>query len=218
MLKFLIKLSTTILLLTPLTLSAAPVLYTFSTFDLEWTEPVNPFVGSFPNISGSFRYDAEATFLGFIDDRFQYENVVTDFNATVEANSIFLSSFNARLRDEDINDFNNILFDPNVGASFSGFTVGDYELQNVSFGFAGGSEYLASSALPDELAKPEDGFGMFNIRVSEIELIFLQISTGNIIEVEANFDVLEPSPIPVPGAVWLFGSALVCLARLGLKK
>ena len=89
MLKFLIKLSMTLLLLTPLTLSAAPVLYTFTTFELEWREPVNPFVSAFPNITGTFRYDSEAAFLGFIDDRFQYENVVTDFNATVEANSIF---------------------------------------------------------------------------------------------------------------------------------
>lgn len=94
-----------------------------------------------------------------------------------------------------------------VGTGFIGFSIDGFTLKSFNLFSVGGQHYLSSQALPGELSQGEINTG--------INLIFEDAQQR---ERTLIFRVVEITPVPVPAAAWLFGTAIAGLAAAGRRK
>lgn len=93
-----------------------------------------------------------------------------------------------------------------VGTGFTGFSIDGFTLKSFNLFSVGGQHYLSSQALPGELTQGDINTG--------INLIFQDAQQR---ERTLMFWTAEITPVPVPAAAWLFGTAIAGLAAAGRK-
>jgi hypothetical protein len=95
-----------------------------------------------------------------------------------------------------------------AGSNFQGFQTGQFTLVGLNLWRVGQNSYLSNQSLPNSLTGPGANSGLY--------LTFVNASQQQIwAQFGGSFTV---TPVPVPAAAWLFGSALAGLAGARLRK
>lgn len=102
------------------------------------------------------------------------------------------------VNDDPGGDFVNVAMS-GLGDNWSGFSVGDYDFVGVGAVFLG-SDFLDDESLPGILPPPGYERAFLNFSV-------VDINNPSVVE-GLGVSVLALTPVPVPAAVWLLGSAL----------
>jgi hypothetical protein len=199
-------------------------LYVETTADFTPVPPADYLFSSAATISGTLNYNTDATTilsnvtptgdLSVFGPYSLYAGTIGNLTGVAGGHAFSADSGSSIVANSNPGDttYDGVLnlagtFDGNVvGAGFSGFSMGDFNLVSFNLWSTSSSGILSSQSLPGTLANGNIATGIY--------LIF----ENSVHEQRIVGFITDITPVPLPSTIWFMGSALVGLASIRNKK